>query len=285
MRCSLIDGQLHIMVFPFPNFLDWSKVSSIMASLWSALETLRQQPPFDIRAYLEELAAKLEREEEPTVCEKRALLLTEYLGFKALVFPETLTPAERNRCQFMPPPDEVEANIVKVTDGALSRPEEILQKAIDSAETKSDTELTLILQRFEVHEPVYESINRRAWARRLSNIGELGDLACNSLQTELLTTATLRAWKIYAEERGGIAPFALDESYSTKTSEEIAAYHEADMREKQLAAEKVRRWDEQDRKLFEEARTSMFKMADERDAVLCPWKAFRRGGQRFCKAH
>ncbi len=56
----------------------------------------------------------------------RALLRTRNLAYKALTFPESLTPAERNRILRMPPPDEVTANTKQVTNGAMSTPNELV---------------------------------------------------------------------------------------------------------------------------------------------------------------
>ncbi len=77
------------------------------------------------KVYLEGLDAKLERKEELSLAEKRFLLETGELGYKALTFPDSLTPAERNRIFRMPAPDEVTANIKRVTNGAMSTPDEM----------------------------------------------------------------------------------------------------------------------------------------------------------------
>ena len=77
------------------------------------------------KVYLEGLDAKLERKEELSLAEKRFLLETGELGYKALIFPKSLTPAETNRILCMPPPDEVTANIKRVTNGAMSTPDEM----------------------------------------------------------------------------------------------------------------------------------------------------------------
>ncbi len=85
-------------------------------------------------AYRKALEDKIERREELSLGEKRFLLRTGVLPYKALTFPESLTPAERNRLRFMPPPDEVAASIRRLTNGAMSTPDEVFQKALDDAE-------------------------------------------------------------------------------------------------------------------------------------------------------
>ncbi|KAK3900792.1 hypothetical protein C8A05DRAFT_35562 [Staphylotrichum tortipilum] len=73
-------------------------------------------------AYLNGLHAKIKRQEP-----------SPSLRYKALTFPDALTPAERNSLLWMPPPPEVEANIRRVTGGAVSTPEELFQRVLDDA--------------------------------------------------------------------------------------------------------------------------------------------------------
>lgn len=59
------------------------------------------------KKFLNEILEKAEKREELTMREKRFLLRTENLATKAIAFPESLTPAERNRVRWMPPPEDV----------------------------------------------------------------------------------------------------------------------------------------------------------------------------------
>lgn len=69
-----------------------------------------------------------------------------------------------------------------------------------------------------------------------------------------------------------------------ETSERIQAYHANSRRNMEVSAEKERLWDEQDAKLFAEAKTSMFKMAEELlDPLECPCEVCARHGQQYRK--
>lgn len=274
-------GIMLLIALAFIAFLCWKLHQRRLLKTLSR-NSAATRPPFDVKAYLAEMLEKFERKEEFTICEKRALLRTGNLPYKALLFPESLTPAERNRCQYMPPPDEVEAGIRKITNGAMSRPEELLQKAIDTAETMPDAELALVVKRFDVQESLYEKVSRLSWATKS---GRIGELAYNALETDLLTRLNNRAWDVYQSDERYNKRIAPGSGFPVRTSEQITAYHANERRLQQVAAEKVRRWEEEDKKLYAEAKTSMFKMADELDAVVCPCKACSRGGQRFCKSH
>lgn len=93
----------------------------------------------------------------------------------------------------MPPPDEVTANIRRVTNATMSTPEEVFQRAIDAAETMSDDELALIFYGFAAPESVYEKTRRFPW---ISKLGHMGRVAFNVVTTELEKTAHRRAAKI-----------------------------------------------------------------------------------------
>ena len=140
------------------------------------------------KVYLEGLNAKLESKEELSLAEKRFLLETGELGYKALIFPESLTPAETNRILQMPPPDEVTANIKRVTNGAMSTPDEMFQAALDDAEAMTTEELRLIKMMFKTEDnmfglrwgqklgrPGHECYRASAFARRPSCRGPCRD--------------------------------------------------------------------------------------------------------------
>ncbi|KAK1769125.1 hypothetical protein QBC33DRAFT_532343 [Phialemonium atrogriseum] len=133
------------------------------------------------KACLEELNGKLERKEQLTPRDKRFLLRTGKLTYKALVAPESLTPAERNRIRLMPPPDEVAANIRRVTGGAMSTPDEVFRKVVAGpADAVTDDLVSLVVHGFAVPASVYEEARRLPWVRKL---GAAWGLAFNAVTT------------------------------------------------------------------------------------------------------
>jgi hypothetical protein len=129
-------------------------------------------------AYLKGLHGKIERKEELSLREKRHLLRTGLLPYKALAVPESLTPAERNRILNMPPPDVVTANILRVTNGAMSTPDEVFQAALDNAAAMASEELDLIMLSFRAPESLYERTASFSWVGKL---GRAGYLAFNAI--------------------------------------------------------------------------------------------------------
>jgi hypothetical protein len=219
------------------------------------------------KAYLEEMHGKLERKEPLTLREKRFLLRTYNLPYKALTFPESLTPAERNRILLMPPPDEVTANIRRVTNGTMSTTEEVFQRAIEDAETMTDEELALIIDGFATPESIYEQTRRFRW---LGKFGRIGHLAFNAMKTDLEKTAHRRAAIRESPERTALRREREVASVgSIETSEQRRAYFQNEARLRAAAEEKGRLWDEQDKVLFTEVKASMMKMADELDGEEC----------------
>ena len=224
------------------------------------------------KVYLEGLDAKLERKEELSLAEKRFLLETGELGYKALTFPNSLTPAERNRIFRMPAPDEVTANIKRVTNGAMSTPDEMFQAALDDAEAMTTEELRLITTLFKVTEDnIYESTTNLRWGGKL---GKPGALALNALVPQRMRDAIRAAGRVEVYDMNSPRWKAwetksLAENPPPKTREEHAAHFERQSRKKESAAEKARRWEEHDVKLFAEAAESMLKLAGELEGEVC----------------
>lgn len=221
--------------------------------------------------YLEGLNAKLERKEELSLAEKRFLLETGMLGYKALTFPESLTQAETNRILRMPPPDEVTANIKLVTNGAMSTPNEMFQAAVDDAEAMTTEELTLIKTLFKVTEVnIWQSSATIRWGRKL---GKLGRLAVNTIAPGLLRDGFRAACRVLMDSESprmvAKAAKALTESGPVDTPEQHAAHFERERRLQEKAAERACRWEEYDVKLFAEAAESMLKMAAELEGEVC----------------
>ena len=223
------------------------------------------------RAYLRALHGKIERKEELSLREKRYLLHTGKLPYKALTFPESLTPAERNRILRMPPPDEVTANIKRVTNGAMSTSEEMYQAALDNAEAMTDDQLQLIALSFYLSESIYETTPHLRWSGKL---GKAGDLAFNAIipkhvgkahhAVHLVGLDDLSSERFAAYQARVLAAIGpLD------TPEKHTAWAENNGRQQELAAEKARQWDEYDVKLLTEAKESMVKMADELEGEVC----------------
>ncbi len=224
------------------------------------------------KVYLEGLNAKLERKEELSLAEKRFLLETGELGYKALTFPESLTPAETNRILHMPPPDEVTANIKRVTNGAMSTPDEMFQAALDDAEAMTTEELRLIKTMFKAAEDnIYESATTIRWVGKL---GKPGALALNAIAPQRLRDAIRAAGRVEMRDPNS-ARFkarqakALAENPPPKTPEQHAAHFERQSRKQESAVEKARRWEEYDVKLFTEAAESMLKLASELEGEVC----------------
>jgi hypothetical protein len=235
------------------------------------MSSLSQDEPEGLtraKAYMKKLVGKIERKESLTGREKRFLLRTGDLPFKALTFPESLTPAERNRIRLMPPPDEVTANIRRISNGTMSTPEEVFQRAIEAAETMSDEELDLIFYGFEAPESLYEKMGRSPWMNKFGNIGRL---AFNAVTTEQEKLAHRAAAKINdsPERRALRKERVLAEAGPMRTSEQRTVYFQNEARLRAVAAEKRRRWEEEDKKLFAEVREAMMKMADALEGEVC----------------
>ena len=224
------------------------------------------------KVYLEGLNAKLERKEELSLAEKRFLLETGDLGYKALTFPESLTPAETNRILRMPPPDEVTANIKRVTNGAMSTPDEMYQAALDDAEAMTTEELTLLKSMFKVTEDnIWESASTLRWGGKL---GRPGALAFNAIAPDRLRDAFRAACRVEMRDPNSprfkaMQAKALAENPPPETPEQHAAHFERQSRKEKSAAEKARRWEEHDVKLFAEAAESMSKLAGELEGEVC----------------
>ena len=224
------------------------------------------------KVYLDGLDAKLERKEELSLAEKRFLLETGELGYKALTFPDALTPAERNRIFRMPAPDEVTANIRLVTKGAMSTPDEMFQAALDDAEAMTTEELRLITTLFKATgDNIYESSGSLRWGGKL---GRPGALALNALVPDRMRDAIRAAGRVNVYDMNSPRFKAwqaksLAENPPLKTPEDHVAHFQRQSRNQELAAEKARRWEEYDVKLFAEAAESMLKLAAELEGEVC----------------
>jgi len=223
------------------------------------------------KAYRKALLAKIDtNEEELSKREKRFLLRTGSLPFKAITYPESLTPAERNRLRFMPPPDEVAATIQRVTNGAMSTPEELYQKAIDDAESLPLAELQLITFDFDIPATVYDAGTRNPW---LSKLGPERMAAYLRITTDLEKRARWRATAVMempervAEMKTWELGFQAPRIPEDKT--QLTAWLQRIEQLRARAAEKQRLLDEYDEKLFAEARESMSRMADELEGEVC----------------
>lgn len=235
------------------------------------------------KAYLEELNGKLERKEQLTPRDKRFLLRTGKLTYKALVAPESLTPAERNRIRLMPPPDEVAANIRRVTGGAMSTPDEVFRKVVSSSgggeltdDDDDDDLVSLVVHGFAVPASVYEEARRLPWVRKL---GAAWGLAFNAVTTPAEREAHRAAVALETPERverrrrrelEGVGPL--------ETAEQRAGYRVRERRLKEEAAERGRVWDGQDEELFARAREEMMRMADELEGEECRCESCAAGG-------
>ena len=211
------------------------------------------------KVYLEGLNAKLERKEELSLAEKRFLLETGELGYKALTFPESLTLAETNRILCMPPPDEVTANIKRVTNGAMSTPDEMFQAALDDAEAMTTEELILIRSLFKAAE---DNMYGLRWGGKL---GRPGALALNAIAPQRLVDGWRAACRV--EMRDPNSPRFKE--MQAKALAEKAEPPEQRAARFERQSRRARRREEYDVKLFAEAAESMLKLAGELEGEVC----------------
>jgi hypothetical protein len=136
------------------TILNESTQSGNMASDDLSRDEMRHQ--IDLRA--KDIHAMVKAKEPLTDKDKLVMLFTYKLPYKDLAFPESLTPAEHNRLLQRPPPDEVTEIIRKVTNGARSTPEEVMDMALSNPEAMSDEELELNSKCFHDRESLSELI-------------------------------------------------------------------------------------------------------------------------------
>ncbi len=184
----------------------------------------------------------------------------------------------------MPPPDEVAANIRRITNGAMSTPDEVFQEALDDAEGMPDDELTLITRAFQAPKSTHEGTRRIRWSGKF---GRAGDLAYRNITTQREHEAFTRAGDVDNDPERFAAEMARHaaEAGPMDSPERINAYFENDNRMRELAEAKARRWEEDDEKLFAEARESMRKTTSSRGrcaiASCVPSSRTVLGGGRF----
>jgi hypothetical protein len=163
----------------------------------------------------------------------------------------------------------------------MSTPEEMFQAAIDDAEAMTTEELILVKTMFKVTEDnIYESSGTLRWSRKL---GKPGDLAFNAIAPDLLRGGFRAACHVKMRDRDkAMQAKALAENPPPMTPEQHAAHFERQSRMQESAAEKARRWEEYDVKLFAEAAESMSKLAADPEREVCDCELCTAFYGQFC---
>ncbi|KAK4441987.1 hypothetical protein QBC34DRAFT_456796 [Podospora aff. communis PSN243] len=241
---------------------------------------------FDPHTLLTTLNDKIHSSAPLTPCETRFLLRTGFLPYKALLFPHSLTPAERNRILNRPSPTEVTTNILTLTSNALSTPDQLHHHIMTAPEDSISTDqLKLVFSGFYLADSAYKSAAHLPWVGKL---GDMGNLAMSRLQTGSEREAGDKAWDLYemrkrAERRRFEEMVSRGETGTVTTDEDRAGYYAAERRAREEAGEDVRRLEAEDEVLFGEARERMEEMAEGLDGVACGCEACRGEGERFVK--
>lgn len=214
-------------------------------------------------AYRDSILTKLESDTPLTCAEKRFCLRTGKLPYKALAFPLSLTPAERNRIRYSPPPAEVTANILKASNGALSTPSELYAKVLRDPGSLNSSELKLLVRNMHLPGSLWEQMARRRWTDKYDS--RAWHLAYNKITTEEEIAAHRAAVReSMREERNREREREHKERVGPlETSEQIDREHAEDRRLMAEAKEKERMWDDQDEVLWREVKAEMNRMADE----------------------
>ena len=214
-------------------------------------------------AYRESILAKVEANKPLTCAEKRFFLRTGKLAYKALAFPESLTPAQRNRLRYSPPPEEVTANILKASNGKLSTPSELYAKVLRDPGSLNSDELTLITRNLYLPASLQEALARRKWQNKTSG-SKAWNLAFNRVTTEEEAQAHRAA---VAEQRRPEREAEKEREYKERvgpleTGEQREGYHANERRLVEEAGERLRAWEEWDRVFEGEVKVEMGRMAD-----------------------
>ena len=219
-------------------------------------------------AYRESILAKTEASQPLLTCaEKRFLLRTGSLAYKALAFPESLTPAQRNRIRYSPPPSQVTANILRATHGALSTAEELYEKVLRDSSQCSEEELTLITRNLFLPASTQEAQARRTWQNKTS-ADRAWNLAFNRVTTEMEAEAhraavreEMKAERVEQKRRGFLERMGVTGDLEM-TGEQRERYHERERMAGVEAGKRLREWEGEDEKLEVEVREEMRRMAD-----------------------
>ncbi|KAK1749927.1 hypothetical protein QBC47DRAFT_395235 [Echria macrotheca] len=221
-------------------------------------------------AYRDTILTKIESNQSLTCSEKRFLLRTGSLPYKALAFPESITPAQRNRIRYSPPPDIVKANIIKVTDGQLSTPEELYAKVLRDPGSLGPEELTLIVRNMFLPGSTHEALARRRWQNKTSG-SKAWNMAFNRVTTEQEAEAHRAAAReeMRPEREEEKRRDYLEKVGKLETSEERESYHARERMMAEQAGERLKEWEEYDKILEKEVKAEMKRMADEMPQGEC----------------
>jgi hypothetical protein len=202
----------------------------------------------------EALAAELKRLREKafengtfTREEKITLLKTRFLPYKALAAPESIAPEERNRLLNRPPPDEVAANVLRITKGISSTAEELIQRAADDANSLTTQELILISRGFFDLDGIYDGGRHLTWGCKW---GDAAEAALQYITTDDGIYGIRQAITVLF-----ITPGRSEEH--NKIIDAKLAEVGGDDNAKERANEKSKQWELHDQKLLREAAVSM----------------------------
>ena len=230
-------------------------------------------------AYRESILAKIEANTPLTCPEKRFLLRTGRLHYKALAFPESLTPSQRNRIRYSPPPDVVKSNILAATNGQLSTPGELYDKVLGDPASLSSDELSLITRNLYRPASTHEAQARRKWQNKTSG-DRAWNLAFNKVTTEQEAEAHRAAVREEMRpEREEERRRVFLEKVGRLETEERERYHEGERRAAEEAGVRLREWQEEDERLEREVREEMRAMADAMEGECCCGGEGREGGE------